>query len=280
MARKRPTAQSSLERALIVVRTYPSPSRKDIEVSCTAGVTEDGNWIRLFPVPYRFMDEDKRFRKYQEIECRVIKASDPRPESHNVDVDSIRILGEPITTSGGWAQRRARLETVFKCCMCCISKQRDMNGSPTLGFFKPARIESLKIKETNDSWSEDELAKLRQIPLWRDAPSSELQKIPFDFKYHYFCPHDYCPGHTQGCTDWEVGESFRQWRVKYGDEWEPKFRQTFEDEMMSVNDTHFYVGTLSRYPSRWQVVGLWYPRLADVQRPRQLELPRLGQSLT
>jgi hypothetical protein len=45
---------------------------------------------RLFPVPYRFLDADKRFAKYQRIEVDVIRASqDPRPESYNLNVDTI-----------------------------------------------------------------------------------------------------------------------------------------------------------------------------------------------
>ena len=49
-------------RVLIVVKTYPTPARKSVEVSCTAAVTEDGEWIRLFPIPYRFLTDSQRFR--------------------------------------------------------------------------------------------------------------------------------------------------------------------------------------------------------------------------
>ena len=59
------------KQVLIVVRTYPTPARKGIEVSCTAGITDDGQWIRLFPVPYRFLEADQRFRKYQTILCEL-----------------------------------------------------------------------------------------------------------------------------------------------------------------------------------------------------------------
>ena len=37
------------KKLLIVVRTYPVPSRKGVEVTCTAGITENGQWIRIFP---------------------------------------------------------------------------------------------------------------------------------------------------------------------------------------------------------------------------------------
>jgi hypothetical protein len=38
------------KRVLITVRTYPVPSAKSIEASCTGGITGDGQWMRLFPV--------------------------------------------------------------------------------------------------------------------------------------------------------------------------------------------------------------------------------------
>ena len=81
-------------KVLIVVRTYPVPAMTGIEVSCTAAITDDQKWMRLFPVPYRFLDPDKRFRKYQWIDVSVTRASnDPRPESFKLNEQSIRIIG-------------------------------------------------------------------------------------------------------------------------------------------------------------------------------------------
>ena len=60
------------------------------------------------------------------------------------------------------------------------------------------------------------------------------------------------------CTDWEMGQSYREWRDKYEEEWETAFRQTYEDKMMQ-RDTHFYVGTVHRHPTEWIIVGLFYP---------------------
>src|SRR5277367_3715131 len=92
---------------LITVRTYPVPSHKGIEVSCTAGITDDGRWIRLFPVPYRFLDNDKRFQKYQWIQASTIKApNDTRPESFKLNADSIEV-GKSVPTTNGWRARRA-----------------------------------------------------------------------------------------------------------------------------------------------------------------------------
>lgn len=42
-----------LERVLITVKTYPTLSKKYGETVCTAGLREDGSWVRIYPVPFR-----------------------------------------------------------------------------------------------------------------------------------------------------------------------------------------------------------------------------------
>jgi len=44
------------------------------------------------------------------------------------------------------------------------------------------------------------------------------------------------------------------WRRRYGDNWETKFRQKYEVQMIA-NDTHFYVGTVHQYPKAWIIVA-------------------------
>lgn len=38
------------ERILVTVKTYPTLSQKYGETVCTAGVREDGSWVRLYSV--------------------------------------------------------------------------------------------------------------------------------------------------------------------------------------------------------------------------------------
>jgi hypothetical protein len=99
------------KRVLITVRTYPVPARKTVEASCTGGVTEQGKWIRLYPIPYRFLDEDKRYSKWHWIEVDVTKpTSDSRPESFKLKPDKIQIVGE-IGTPDQWRGRRDLLKS-------------------------------------------------------------------------------------------------------------------------------------------------------------------------
>ena len=248
------------KRVLITVRTYPSPARKGVEVSCTAGVTSDGEWIRLYPIPYRSLEEDKRFTKYEWIEVEVAKArSDTRPESYVPNLDTIRIDGA-VPTTDGWRLRKDLLKPLMKPSLCAIQREREAAGSPTLGLFKP-KIDRLIIEPTKEAdWNEEQLAKLNQtLSLFHAAPVTRLEKIPFDFRYEFHCHEAACTGHSLICTDWEAAQSYRKWSKDYGSGWEAAFREKYERQMVEQFDTHFFVGNMHQFPQSFIVVGLFYP---------------------
>lgn len=111
---------------------------------------------------------------------------------------------------------------------------------------------------------------LRQSHLFVDPPRHQLEKIPCRFIYQFSCREEPgCRGHNLMCTDWEMSESYRRWRSEYGDGWEEKFRQRYENEMIQRYDTHFYVGTVASHPNNWIIIGLFYP-------PREAENPQIG----
>ncbi len=255
-------AVAETKKVLIVVRTYPVPAQKGVEVSCTAAITEQGDWVRLFPIPYRFLSPDQRFKKYQWVSVSVIKPrDDKRPESFRLIEDSIRILSAPLSVADNWEARKRIVLPLKKHCLCCLKRERDEKEFPTLGIFKPKIIKKLIMEpEKNTTWTQDQLNKLRQTDFFRKSPVAELEKVPYAFKYEFTCDHEGCSGHTLSCTDWEMGQSWRSWKNKYGDGWKAKFLERYETEMIEKNDTHFFVGTVHKYPENWIIVGLFYPR--------------------
>ena len=239
-----------------------------MEVSCAAAITENGQWLRLFPVPWRFLDEDQRFRKYQWVDVSVIKAAkDPRPESYRLKQDGIKILSGPLSKKNAWQAEKDIVLPLRAHCLCCLVKERDANKYPTPGIFRPRSIDRLVITSEDPNWSESQLGLLRQGNLFAAAPKQELEKIPFKFQYEFHCEDNDCNGHKIICTDWELGQTYRSWRTKYGAGWEAKFRQRYETEMIKRNDTHFYVGTMNGHPHVWIIAGLFYPpRVAESQQ--------------
>jgi hypothetical protein len=248
------------KKALIVVRTYPLPAASGVEVSCTAAITDDNKWLRLYPLPYRFLDKDKHFKKYQWIEVEITKASsDVRPESYHPTISSIKILSDPLTTANEWKARKQVVYRLKAPSLCYLQRERDANKYPTLGFFRPKTIKQLRITETSPTWTQAQLDALRQGNLFQAQPQIELEKIPYNFYYSFTCDDDACKGHGLHCTDWEMGQSWRKWSRDYGDDWAAAFRQRYETEMIERNDTHFYVGTIHQHPNRWIIIGLFYP---------------------
>ena len=51
--------------------TYPHPSEAHQELVCTAGITEDLEWVRLYPIDYRYRPKEQQFHKYQWIEIAL-----------------------------------------------------------------------------------------------------------------------------------------------------------------------------------------------------------------
>ncbi len=247
------------KKVLITVKTYPLPSRRTIEASCTAGITEDGNWIRLFPLPFRYLEYAQQFKKYQWIEARVTKASDPRPESYKIDLDSIKLTGKRIQTYHNWQARKNIILPLAAPSLYYLQRTRTDAGV-TLGIFKPRIIRRLIIEqEENPDWTEQELAVLKQQSMFDTKSVRALEKIPLKFIYSFFCNDSQCMGHRLSITDWELGEAYRKWNRHYGNDWESYFRQRFEYEVIYSFDTYFYVGTTRAHPDVWVIVGLFYP---------------------
>ena len=253
------------EEILIIVKAYPNPSKKYVESSCTAGITRGGEWLRLHPLPFRLLESEKQFKKYQWIRASIKKSNDPRPESHNIDIDSIEILPESLSTEHDWAQRRAFLEPLRRQSMEEIRREQDKTNM-SLALFRPKRIETLLIGPADPSWSPEQVAALQQQQFFDNDKPVPLEKIPCDFKYRYMCDDPKCKGHEQSIVDWEIYQSYRRWRKEYGEKWEEKLRQRYEYDMQQRNDTHFIVGTMRGYPQSWIIIGLFYPPQAEGQQ--------------
>lgn len=264
------TMTSALQRILILCKTYPSPSSKYAETSCVAGMTEDGKFVRLFPVPFRLVSDEQQFRKWQWIEARVEKASnDHRPESHRLFVDTIECDPEPLKAGReGWPRRMELLSrlpvfTDFD----AVQAAREAHGT-SLALLRPSRIVGLDITPTkNSEWTEAEKEKLLQLQrqggLFDDEESKDirlLEKLPFDFHYRYECLIDgKAVEYRHKLVDWEAGALFRNVRSKFGvTAWEAPFREKYEHELPS-RDLMLLLGTVHRFPDQWLAISVISP---------------------
>ena len=107
-----PTLELHEEQILIVVKTYPRPSFKYRELVCTAGITENGKWVRLYPINYRYLNYNKWYKKYQWIKVKIEKTNiknDFRVDSYRPVESTIQAIGESLSTNKQWIDRKNSL---------------------------------------------------------------------------------------------------------------------------------------------------------------------------
>lgn len=272
---------SESKRILILCKTYPSPSAKYAETSCVAGMTEEGELIRLYPVPFRLISDDQQFRKWQWIEARVEHSTnDRRGESHKIYVDTILCDSQPLRAGkDGWP---ARMELLGKLQIfedfAGVEAARQNEGV-TLALLRPKRIVRLDVKPTKSpDWTDDEKAKLvqlqNQVGLFDVAEETKevrlLEKLPFDFHYSYECEvNGEVFTYRHKLVDWEVGALFRRLLKQYGPAgWEKPFREKYEQEL-PARDLLLLLGTIHRFPDQWLAVSVICPPRPQLEGQNQ-----------
>lgn len=262
------------EKLLILTKTYPAPSKKLRETSCVAAINQDGQMRRLFPIPFRLLDGDQQFHRWEWINARVIKAKDDhRKESYKVDVDSIKRL-QQVGTNHGWAERLQWIAPHFLPDFASLEDRRQASGE-TLGFIRPIKYRLTIEAADEQDWTDEEKAKLVQDGLFDESVVRNrvsLKKIPNNFYYEYEC-HLNVEKHfwKHKLTDWEVGALYWKCIKLYGQEWEKYFRQKLETDFLEKRELAFLMGTMHRFPDQWLIVGLVYPpRKAARQQAFQL----------
>ena len=239
---------------------------------CTAGIDSDGNFLRLYPFPFRMMDTEIQFSKYQWIEVDIEKSTrDPRPESYKAYPSTV-VLGEKVSPKN-WEERR-RIVGQLEIDTLCGLKKNCKNTTKTLSIIKPKKVDDLIVKATDRDWTGREKEYVRIISLL-DQSRPPLKKMPYEFKYKFSCEHPDCKGHEMKIGDWELTALY--WNLIHGKESEEsalkKVKDKFLGELCSVKrDVHFFVGTHSSYQT-WMIIGLFSPpRVASKKKTDQFSL--------
>ncbi|MEW6526997.1 MAG: hypothetical protein AB1444_10050 [Spirochaetota bacterium] len=260
---------------LILVKTYPSLSKKYGELVCTAGIDEDGKWIRLYPIPFRLLEYEKRYKKYQWIKAKIGKnKSDPRPESHIIiDNNSIKLL-DVVDTEDKWAKRKALLKKtpIYNDISQLIEKAN--KNILSLAIFKPEEIIDLKIEETDREWDKEKIKQIEQNNKQLELFSSEeeiyfketfelVKKIPYIFSYTFTDIKG--KKSTLMIEDWEIGQLY--WNcLKRSNNNEKKALELVKNKYLKEfqkKDILFFLGTTRQHHGRaknpFVIIGVFYP---------------------
>lgn len=273
---------SRIRKVLITVKTYPTLSKKYDELVCTAGILDDGGWVRVYPLPFRKLDYENRYKKYQWMEVPLIKnESDPRPESYKItNISQVKLLGEPIGTKQEWAERKNIIfgnNSVYSDLADLIEKAN--NNELSIAIFKPTEILDLVIEETEREWSSESLellkAKASQLSLFQTEEELKrefliVDKLPYKFSYRFLD----CNGKesTLMIEDWEIGMLYWNCLKKTkGNEGEALelVKNKFINEF-SNKDLFLFLGTTRQYhgwaKNPFVIIGVFYPPI-DNQVP-------------
>ncbi len=259
------------QRVLITVKTYPTLSKKYGETVCTAGLRPDGTWVRMYPVPYRRLEEGEQYRKFDWLDCRLIRhEADPRPESHRpVDQSELKAVGH-VDTSNRWSERRRVVlgtARVYDSLDELIGMAKANESS--LAIFKPAKVSGFIWEDEAREWDAAKVKAMRdlhsQLDIFDEASWRKtfevIPKLPYSFSYRF---SDSAGRKSElQVLDWEVGALY--WnclRSCNGDEAQAlkKVRAKYLDEFLKT-DLHFFLGTTqewhTRAPNPWVIVGVF-----------------------
>ncbi len=250
---------------LITVKTYPHLPKKHDERVCVAGITDQHEWVRLFPVDYRYRPEEQKFEKYQWIDIELEPGgykNDVRKESRRPHLDSMRFIGKPLSSAKNWESRRAIIDQMPHHTANELKQLYD-EERVSLGIVRPTSVLDLEMTPTDRRWTPGQEENLRQLRLFGDPPKP-LRKIPFEFRYVFQC-EDSDKLHRAMISDWELGILFLKEEARLGSEEAAaqSVRKKFLDEICHEDrDTRFFMGTTFPHNS-WIVIGTFYPRKSE-----------------
>lgn len=259
------------ERVLITVKTYPTLSRRYGETVCTAGVREDGSWVRIYPVPFRRLGETEQYRKFDWLDCDLISArSDFRPESRNPAYPKqLRPVGH-MDTADNWRERRRLLVRTAKVYSRLSELIEGAKANElSLAVFKPTKIKDFVWENEDREWNPAKVAEIRlrtqQMELFADETWREtfsiIPKLPYSFSYRF----EDADGRSSELQvlDWEAGALY--WNCLRGSQGNElaalqKVRAKYLDEFCK-RDLHFFLGTTQQFhyfaPNPWVIIGVF-----------------------
>ena len=265
-------------KVLISVKTYPTISEKYDELVCTAGFTEDGNFIRIYPISYRKLAYDKQYKKYQWIDIELIKnTKDFRKESYRpLSLDTIPVPCELMDTGKNrdWSERKKIvLKNVYTNMDTLIAQAR--KDATSLAVFKPTKIKRFTWEAVEREWSKEKMASLNQMNIFekKDDGFKVVSKLPYKFKYEF--EDDNGKVSNMMIEDWEIGALF--WKYKEDEKLAcQKVKEKYFDDFAKERDLYFYLGTTQKYHQKsinpFTIIGTFHPPFPKLKAETQYSL--------
>lgn len=269
-------------KVLICVKTYPTLSEKYDELVCTAGVREDGSWIRIYPVPFRKLDYSNQYSKWQWIELDLVRNSkDLRPESYRPNLDGPITLLSKVGTEKAWSERKRLVLGDFRTNMTeLIAEAKDPDKRTSLAILKPSKVIDFICEPCERDWDKSKLEAVKahqaQLDLFDQEEAATIfevvKKIPYKFSYVFETEDGI--RRTLMIEDWEIGMLYlNSLKAANGDEniALQKVREKYFDDFTQNKDLYFFMGTTLKFHNialnPFIIIGTFYPPKVEDEGP-------------
>jgi hypothetical protein len=239
-------AKQGHEKVLVLVKALPHAGKRHGETVCCAGITAEGEWRRQYPVHFRRLQTG--FARWDWIEYDWVKpkGDERRKESRRVQESTIKVCGKMAEKD------RAKFLNRFLVPSTIDAAKRDMSLAilrPKQSHFFWKRKKDREIERERTAYQ----AASKQLS-FLDKELAALSPCPYEFKFKYETQDDIA--HEATCDDWETTAMFYNLERRYGaeralNEMNRIFNTTYPTKGMA-----FAMGTHSRFPDIWLLVGV------------------------
>ena len=235
------------EEIAVLVRATPEKSKKDGDGHPVGviGINKDGEFLRLYPLGFRYGEGLVDFRRNDLLEVTVTK-----PE-HDIRWESRKVLNYVNL------QKPLKEREIKELVLPLVTSVEKLNlEGASLGVIKPTILD-IEIKVNRiETYNRQQYFNL----IGNFLEKGERARIPVEIKCIFRCEgEETCRGHKSILLAWEFNDIIRN---IIRDEQEPadverKIREKFfgisqEKELYFIMGTHFMYGT-------WMITGLFCP---------------------
>ncbi|MBZ0250896.1 MAG: hypothetical protein K8F93_14675 [Burkholderiales bacterium] len=241
------------KRVFVLVKAYPQPSNTYEETVCCAGITEAGEFIRLYPIRFRRLPASAHFDRFDLIEVQGERPRDDhRPESFHVDEDSIRIVSRSAELS---AESKTALWLPHVAASLGALRQANADSRVSLGIVKPdagsVRFSWVPHDKLDKADADISRSLVKQTSLI-ESPLKPLAPPEYSFLYTYESAGKRSRGQIH---DWEVQAAYLNYRRKYGARALEMLRRAYQVDIPAKN-LHLFLGTMKAHPTQFIIVGV------------------------
>lgn len=232
--------------AIVIVKAAPQFGERYGETVCCAGIDTNGNWVRLYPVSFRILENGKKFSRWDRLTYKYnLSKDDKRIESRRILQDSIQV-SSPVG-------EKDKVRLLNRISVDALGPVQESGKSlallrvEVLDFFYQKKSDDdiqSEMNTINKCHSQAELFSVKTI--------IPLTPCPYIFKYRYRCGD----GEREGtCQDWEIEATYFKWKNEYGekealDRMVNRFGVEYPKKGMALA-----MGTHSRFPT-WLINGV------------------------